>query len=188
MKPLQFIACSVALALSPLVHSAPAPELQEILTEGQLAYNRGDLDKAKAAFEMVYKIDPRNTVAIGYLRRIKSDEGQKPKGNDQEKQLTALIIPKVEFRDATLRESLEALRKKVNELSNGKQTVNFVVPPGEPADSARVTLSLANIPFPEAVRYIGKVTNFDFTYDKYAIVGKPTAATATTSATTTAPQ
>ena len=66
---------------------------------------------------------------------------------DQEKLLSTIVIPKVEFHDATLREALEFLRKKVTDLSGGKQAVNFVIPVGEPTDSTRVTLSLQSIPF-----------------------------------------
>lgn len=175
MKTLQLVACTLVLSLAVAVHAAdpPSPELQALLTEGQTAYVHGDLAKAKAAFETVYQIDSRNTVAISYLKRIIADEKTKPKNVDQEKALASLIIPKVELRDATLREALDFLRKKVTDLSGGKQSVNFVIPIGEPTDSTRVTLSLQSVPFPEAVRYIGRVANFDFTYEKYAIVGKP---------------
>ena len=129
---------------------------------------------------MVYEIDPRNTVAIGFLKQIQIAEGNKPQGISQEKALEAIIVPKIEFRDATLREALDYLRKKASELSKGKLSANFVVPSGEPTDSTRVTLSLQNIPFTDAVHYLGKVANFEFTFEKYAIVGKPTSATAAT--------
>jgi hypothetical protein len=114
-------------------------------------------------------------------------EENKPKGVSQEKALGALIVPKIEFRDATLREALEYLRKKAGELSNGKLSANFVVPSGEPADSTRVTLSLQNIPFTDAVHYLGKVANFDFTFEKYAIVGKPNGGATVANAPTQAP-
>jgi len=164
---------------APLTPSAaPSPEIQELLNEGKAAYAHGDMAKAKADFEMVYQIDSRNQIAIGYLRLIKSTEKNSPKTVDQEQALAAINIPKIEFREATLREALDFLRKKAADLSNGKQSVNFVVPGGEATDSIRVTLSLQNIPFPEAVRYIGRVTNFKFTFEKYAIVGTPAAGAA----------
>jgi len=180
MKTPQILACllvlswaSAACAADPIPAATPSPELTELLNDGKAAYAKGDIQKAKENFEMVYQMDSRNQVAIAYLRRIKSEEKYSPKTVDQEKALQAIIIPKVEFHDATLREALESLRKKVVDLTSGKQTANFVVPSGEPTDSTRVTLSLQNVPFPEAVRYVGKVANFEFKFEKYAIVGKP---------------
>jgi len=190
MKPLQIAVCTLVLSLASTVRAAapPSPEIQQLLVDGQTAYMKGDLAKAKGAFEMVYEIDPRNTVAIGFLKQIKIAQENQPKGPaSQEKALGAIIIPKVEFRDATLREALDVLRKKASELSNGKLSANFVVPSGEPTDSIRVTLSLQSIPFNDAVHYLGKVANFEFSFEKYAIVGKPIAGT-TAAATTTPTQ
>lgn len=167
MKSLPILACLFTFSLSAL--AAPG-ELQELLTEGQTAYIRGDLAKAKAAFEMVYRIDSRNQVAIGYLRRIKVDEQNKPKGNDQEKQLAALIIPQIQFKDATLGSALDYLKKAVEKQSGGQQAVNFVVQlPAEQVASQTVTLNLTNIPFTEALRYLGGLANFAPVYEKYAI-------------------
>ncbi len=176
MKPLQSLLCAFALLASASAGLAAGAELQDLLTEGQTAYMRGDLPKAKAAFEMIYKIDPRNQVAIGYLKRIKVDELNKPKGNDQEKQLAALIIPQISFKDATLGSALDYLKKSVEKASGGKQAVNFVIQlPAEQVNTQTVTLNLSNIPFTEAVRYLGDLANATIVYDKYAIMVKPKA-------------
>ena len=175
MKPLQSLLCAFALLASASAGFAAA-ELQDLLTEAQTAYMRGDLPKAKAAFEVIYKIDPRNQVAIGYLKRIKVDEATKPKGNDQEKQLSGLIIPQISFKDATLGSALDYLKKSAEKASGGKQAVNFVVQlPAEQVNTQTVTLNLTNIPFTEAVRYLGDIANATIVYDKYAIMVKPKA-------------
>lgn len=174
MKSLPILACLFTFSLSAL---AAALDTQELLTEGQLAYQKGDLARAKAAFEMVYKMDSRNQVAIGYLRRIKVDEQNKPKGNDQQAQLAALIIPQIQFKDATLGSALDYLKKAVEKQSGGKQAVNFVVQlPAEQVATQTVTLNLNNIPFTEALRYLGGLANFTAEYEKYAISLKPKAA------------
>src|SRR5579863_6572047 len=104
MKTLQIAVCTLVLSLASaaLAADAPSSQIQQLLTEGQTAYMKGDYQKAKGAFEMVYEIDPRNTTAIGFLRQLKVMEENKPKGLSQEKSLEAIIIPKIEFRDATL--------------------------------------------------------------------------------------
>jgi hypothetical protein len=177
MKSLQSLVRTCAVLCLASVAFAASLDLQELLTEGQLAYQKGDLAKAKSAFEMVYRMDSRNQVAIGYLRRIKVDEASKPKGNDQEKLLAGLILPQVQFRDATVGAALDYFKRAVEKQSGGKQSVNFVVQlPAEQINAQTVTLNLTNVPFTEAVRYFAELANASIVYDKYAIMVKPKSA------------
>ena len=190
MKSLQILACSVALLIpaaasvkaapfntapagAPPVNKPPA-ELQQLLTEGQTAFMRGDLATAKTDLDWVIQMDPHNKTAIGYLRRIALQEGQQNKGAALEKQLDALMIPKLEFREANLSAALDFMKKSADRLSNGKIAVSFVVQaPPEQVNAQQVTLSLSNIPFTEALRYIGGIAGMNFSYEKYAIVVRP---------------
>jgi hypothetical protein len=191
MKSLQFLACSIAFLIpsAALVSAAPyntAPatppqplnkppvEMQQLLTEGQTAFMKNDLATARADLQLVLELDPHNKTAIGYLRRIAVMESQQSKGGGvMEKQLQALTIPKLEFKEATLGSALDYMKKTADRLSNGKIAVSFVVQAPEAVTSTPVTLSLSNIPFTEALRYIGGVAGINFTYEKYAIVVKP---------------
>jgi len=174
MKSSPIFAALFALVLSAADGWAASPELQQLLTEGQTAYMRGDLATAKSAFAMAYQMDPRNPVALGYLKRIKVDEQNKPKGNEQEKQLAALIIPQIQFRDATIGAALDYLKKAVAQQSGGKQSVNFVIQlPAEQVNTQTVTLNLSNVPFTEAMRYLADLANASIVYDRYAIMVKP---------------
>lgn len=151
-----------------------AENVQKLLTEAQTAYMRGDVDTAKSTFEMVNKLDPRNQTAIAFLRRIQVEQAAKGGAGVQEKKLATVVIQKIEFKDATLREALEFLRKKVNETPGNAQQVNFVMKlPEEQVAASKITLNLATIPFTEALRYIGELAGVTFEYDKYAILVKP---------------
>ena len=174
MKTLQILS-AVTLLFVTLPGAMAAPnEVQTLLTEAQTAYMRGDIESAKANFEMVNKLDPRNQTAIAFLRRIQVELAQKGGAGAVEKKLAAIIIPNLEFKDATLRETLDFLRKKVNDMPNNQQPVNFVMQlPDEQAATAKVTLNLTNIPFTEALRYIGGLAGVSFAYDKYAITVRP---------------
>jgi hypothetical protein len=177
MKFLQSLVSTFAVLCIASVAFAASLDVQDLLTEGQLAYQKGDLAKAKSAFEMVYKMDSRNQVAIGYLRRIKVDEQNKPKGNEQEKQLAGLIIPQIQFRDATIGSAFDFMKKAVDKQSGGKQAVNFVMQlPAEQVNTQTVSLNLTNVPFTEAVRYLAELSNATIVYDKYAIMVKPKSA------------
>src|SRR5262249_26046572 len=79
---------------------------------------------------------------------------------------------------ATLGSALDYLKKAVNRQSGGKIAINFVVQlPAEQQNSQQVTLNLSQVPFTEALKYLGTVANLDFVFDKYAIVVKPKAET-----------
>jgi len=190
MKPLQIIACFLSLSLisslsaappstfglqPPVTPAAPPAELLQLIEEGKTAYGKGDIAGAKSAFEMAYQMDSRNTVAIGYLRKIKEIEKTGlPRTEPLEKQLAGVVIPQINFRDATLGSALEYLRNAVKRQTNGRLAVNFVVQlPTEQVNTQTVTLSLNNVPFNDALHYLGTVASLKFDFQKYAIVVKP---------------
>ena len=151
-----------------------SPEVLGLINEGKAAYQKGEMDKAKAAFEMAYGLDSRNAVVIGFLRQIKAAEKTLPPKVDRERQLSGVIIPKLNFKEATLGSALDFVKKTVAEQTGGKQTVSFVVQmPAEQVNTMTVTLSLQNIPASEAIRYLADLAHATVTYDAYAVVFKP---------------
>jgi hypothetical protein len=169
MKILPLVLTLSALAFAGAVY---AESEQEFLTAAQVAYQKGDVATAKRNFEMVYKINPRNAVAIGFLKTIAANATKDNGAAAVERSLTALIVPQIQFKEATLGSALDFMRKKAEELSGGKQSVNFVVQPGVDRDGTHVTLALREIPFTEALRYMGDLANVSFEYQKYAVVVK----------------
>ena len=160
-----------------------AAEQPSTLTQAQKAYISGDIATAKALFEKVLKDDPQNPAARNYLKNILAAEAEIPVSAKVEKQLQSLILPKVEFKDATLDSVLEALKQQASKASAGKTVVNFVVQPGVNV-STPVTLHLTDIPFREAIKYVGDLVGADIVFDRYAILVKPKAtATPATEAT-----
>ncbi len=66
-----------------------------------------------------------------------------------------VIIPKIQFADATPRECVDYVAQRVEKLTDGKQKVSVVWMVPE-TSTALVTLSLQNVPATEALRYIAK--------------------------------
>jgi len=165
---------TLALLLAGFVISAlpVAAQQSSTLSQAQKAYIAGDLANAKALFGQVLAQDPQNVAARNYLKAILQAEAEAGPGTQVEKQLQTLILPQVEFKDATLDSVLDALRQQAAKASGGKIQPNFVLQPGVNA-AAPVTLHLSNIPFREALRYVGELVKADFVVDRYAIVVKP---------------
>ena len=157
-----------------------AVDFQQLLTAGQTAMLQGDITTAKAKFTEANRMDPKNPIVIGYLKQIAIQEQRAPQSPQIEKQLASIIVPQVQFREATFGSALDFLKKKATELSGGKQTVNFVVAPGIDQDGIKVTLNLSNVPLTEALRYVAELANAKVEYQKYAVMIKPANATAST--------
>ena len=90
-----------------------------------------------------------------------------------EKQLKALILEKVDLKDATLGTAFQYLKQKAAKQSADKILVNFVVQlPPDFTTAQRVTLNLANIPFTEALHYLCEQVGVEYKIEKYAIIVK----------------
>jgi hypothetical protein len=170
----------VALSLG-AVSGAWAEDLQKLLTEGQTALLRGDTATAKLYFQKVNQADPRNPVAIGYLRQIAVEEAKNTGAGGQEARLKQLVIPEVQLKEATFGSALDALKKKVADASGGKQSINFVVQLSPEQQNTPVTLSLTGVPFTEVLRYVAEQVGAKVEYQKFAIVIKPAGGAAPTS-------
>lgn len=166
----KFLLVAVSLGLA---SSAWAEDLQKLLTEGQKAFMQGDMATAKRNFQLVNRADPRNPTAIGFLRQIAVAEKRNPGSVSSEGEYKGIIIPQIQFHDATFAAALDFMKKKVTELSGGKKSVNFVlqIPPEQ--QNTPVSLTLSDIPFTEALRYITELVDAKVEYQKYAVVIKP---------------
>lgn len=110
--------------------------------------------------------------------------------------LNSIIIPKVEFREATVREAIDFLKKKSVEFDDkspaGQRGTNIVLklgdasgkdvpgipglqtppagaPDGTDPAEPRITVSLKDIPLGEALTYVTAQANLKFTVEPYAI-------------------
>jgi hypothetical protein len=159
----------VSLAIFAPQLEGAGESLQQILSDAQTAFIRGDLATAKKNFQIVTQADPKNQVAQNYLRMIRAQEANAPKGNVMEKELSTVVLPKIDFKEATLGSVFDYLRQQVPKVSGGKKSVNFVLQVPEDRLQAQVTLQLTNIPFTEALRYLADLSNLQLEYQTYAI-------------------
>ena len=147
---------------------------QQVYAEAQRAYLGGNLEVAKQKFLLALELNPKHQPVQNYLRMIRAQEEQAGGANPQQKELQALVLPQVKFREASLDSALEYLKQQAA-TSAGKTQVNFVsqLPP-EMAEK-KVTLNLTNVPFTEALRYLGEVGGVTFEIQRYAVLVKPRA-------------
>lgn len=177
MKTLGVLSVALLLLTSTQV-SVFAQSSSQLLTEAQRAYIAGQTDIAKEKFQAVLKSDPENTTARNYLKMINSSE-RTDGGGQLEKQLKAVVLEKVELKDATFGSALEYLKQQVAKQSKGSLKLSFVVQlPPEFADTQKVSLSLEGIPFPEVLRYLCEMGGVEYKIEKYAVIIKKKGAVA----------
>jgi hypothetical protein len=83
---------------------------------------------------------------------------------------SGIIIPRVEFRNATLAAALRRLEDIARAADRGKLGFNIVldVPPAQ--RETPITLSLANVPAREALRYVADLADLVVIEEPYALV------------------
>jgi len=174
---------ALALAVLPVL---PAQAQTSLLSQAQKEYAAGNIGSAKTKFELVLAQDPKNVAARNYLKMIAVAEAKAGPGAKTEAQYKTLILPQVEVREATLDSTLDYLKQAAAKASGGKLQPSFVLQPGVNAN-APVTLRLNNIPFTEALRYVGDLAAVRFSYDQYAISVRPKSGSAPAEKDTPAP-
>lgn len=93
------------------------------------------------------------------------------------RKLDDIVIPRISFTDATVREVIEALREQAAELDTaadaGGRGVNIVLKLDETSASQTITIDLANLPLREALDYVTRLANLKIKVDPYAVLIVP---------------
>ena len=83
-----------------------------------------------------------------------------------------IILPKFEFRQATVDEGLSYFRKKSRELDPDKSGVTIVLVASEKTKETKVDLDLVNVSLSDAVKYFAVAAGLEMTRDGEAIILK----------------
>jgi hypothetical protein len=146
----------------------PAETVQEVYARGVRAYSGGNIEVAKASFEAVVAADPRNESARAFLRRIAAT---KPSGGGIRMQMQKLVVPKVDFHDASVSTILDYLPTLATQLSGGKASLNIVrMFPAEYGQEKKITLQLSSAPMASVLDYTAQLAGLKIDYQPHAVV------------------
>jgi hypothetical protein len=163
---LRFPLAVLCLVGATVLHAQQAT--QQVYARGMRAYMAGDIDTAKVCFAQVLAADPKNLPAAAMMRRIAM---QQPAGADLRKQAESIVLPKVDFRDASLSSVLDYLRKDAAEQSHGKAAINIVsLFPADYGRDKTITLQLSNVPLASVLDYVAQLGGLKLDYQAHAIV------------------
>jgi hypothetical protein len=88
------------------------------------------------------------------------------------KKLKSIIIPEIEFKEASLESVIAFFVQRSRELDPEKRGINFVLSSkmSSIAQSSKITLSLRKIPLSEALRYSLMQIKAEYRIDSFAVV------------------
>ena len=173
----------IALALLPLPVSAQQKGMtvQQVYEQAQKDLAEGRIQQAQQGFALVLEHSPNFIYARKGLADCAAALKNPAPKQDPLSQLSTLIVPSIEFDNATLGTVIEYVSQKAEELSGGKITPNFVFRgTAEEKEKLTVSMKLRNTPLSEVLRYAGQVTGARFANEQYAIVCLPPSASAGT--------
>lgn len=84
----------------------------------------------------------------------------------------AIIIPTMQFQNATLPEALEFLRAKAREFDPDKKGVSILIRETDVPPNVNISLDLKDIPLTEALRYTAELSELQVVAEPYAFVLK----------------
>lgn len=88
--------------------------------------------------------------------------------------LEKLIIPQVQFSDATLEEAVDLLRNDYQNAAEGKMPgVPNIIVRGESSRKTKFDLDLKEVTFLTAMKHIAELSNHSISYEPYAIILTP---------------
>ena len=144
----------------------------------ETAYNetRGDLIRqVNKAWELpVHKFDVSASTII--------DQPQLNTGGTSNinRKLDEIIIPKIDFTEASVREALDNIKQRAAALDTGEQDpsrkgINIVLklPPGAAESGGNVTISLTDVPLRSVIRYVVEAANLKMKVEPYSVVVVP---------------
>jgi hypothetical protein len=82
----------------------------------------------------------------------------------------AIIIPRVEFREASVQEAIDFMRKKALENDPEKKGINIVLNEVNGPADRKLTITLSDIPLLEVLRFTAELAELDFQIRDTAIV------------------
>ncbi len=115
---------------------------------------------------------PADPFAAGGAERNGSAMLAAPKTVAQMQKMDRIILPRVQFQEATIEEAIEFLRTKSRDLdtsSPGGGGVNLILPNFDSPPSARISLDLKDVPLSEALRYVTELAQMKYKVESNAV-------------------
>jgi hypothetical protein len=145
--------------------AALAQDESQLMKDAMTAREAGDLAGAKALLEAVIYAYPSNVLARSQLSLVTQ---KLIKAQALQRRLQAIVLPKVELNDASVREAFDYMIQLINRSATGGFKLNTVWLVPEDYHQ-NVTLRLDGIPSSEALRQVAEAAGLGLAFDEHAV-------------------
>ena len=156
--------------------------VQSVFNDGVRLYNQEKYEEALQNFERILRANATHVYARSYAAKCKTAlAAGVGKKNNLEGQLSKVIVPQIDLRDAPVGDVLDFLADKTEELTGGKLVPNFIYKgTAEQRENTLISLNLRSVPMTEVVKYVGQLSRSRVRYEDHAVVIDPNGSPSTT--------
>jgi len=130
----------------------------------------GRYEEAEARCIQWLQQNPNDATPQRLLAEIQNLKQARGPRADLTWQINSIIIPEVNFREAGVADIIEFLRTESKKISGAENPINFVWKAPEAFKTAKITLSLHQVPLAEALKYVTEIAGLRYRVDPYAVV------------------
>ncbi len=144
-----------------------------LILKGRMAEKSGDLAAARAAYTEALRLQPSNPDARYHLNELNRNAGTVA-ARGREKKLASVQLPVIDFRNAELKEVLDALGHMIEKESKEEYAPNFMIrDPSNRFEGQAINLRLKNVPAKATLDMILDQVGARARYEEHAIVIVP---------------
>jgi hypothetical protein len=131
----------------------------------------GHYDEAEAQCLQALQQTPNDPAIKRLLTQIETERAQQRNASASlRRRIEGVIVPEVNVREASVSEVIDFLKEQAQTLSANKSPVNVVWEAPEQTKTAKVTLSLHEVPLTDALKYVTESVGLHYRVDAHAIV------------------
>ena len=150
---------------------APSDQLSSEVQVINLLRQTGHYDEAEARCRRILGRKPDDPVMKQLLADIQTERAQQQNlAASLREKIESLVVPEISVREASVSEVVNFLKEQAQTLTADKATINVVWEAPEETKTAKVTLSLREVPLAEALRYVTESVGLRYRVDAHAIV------------------
>jgi hypothetical protein len=164
------LACALLLPATALIaQTKPAAKgnYMDLFNQARAAAAQRDYGDAEEKVLAALEINPNHPGSIALLHQLRQSA---PKADIIGSKYKSVIIPIVEFKDATVQSCFEYLKTQTAAVTQGKTQINFVYNLPEDMKQKRISMRLKSVPLATAIDYMTQLAGAEKRLEKYAVV------------------
>lgn len=150
-----------------------AQQVELFYNLAEKAFEDGDIKASREALSSALSLNRSHAPSIALSRRINSN-GNQTVLERRKRLFNSVMLPMIDFSDASFKDAIHALAKSVETESKGEVTPNFIIQDrGKVFDKVMINLTLKNVPAGDVLDHLLKSAGAGVNFGTYSTVISP---------------